>query len=297
MKTNFIVCLIIIMLVLTGCSKPTPKPISEPVPSQPIGQADDLREYFPSSALIKIFTGGFENSGAIHVIDSFHDSKMQLKSISTGTGVAMIYEINPEDIRLVFAEETDEFEDSYFHREPNRNQVILKLPLEVGNTWQDDGGVYTITGVDVEIMTLPRVTYNALEVTLQREGFEAKFYYARGYGLIKTEVLGQPDIELFRVEHDMEKIKGKREVSWFVNEFLPIDMEPTVAEFPKIASFLGMQPEELLDWMDFLSEIYVYIPNFSLNEKITDEQLSQAMAHYFLEKYTGNNRVEFLSNT
>lgn len=53
------------MLVLTGCSKPTPTPISEPVPSQPLGQADDLRKYLPNSALIKVFTGGFENSGLI----------------------------------------------------------------------------------------------------------------------------------------------------------------------------------------------------------------------------------------
>jgi hypothetical protein len=209
-----------------------------------------------------------------------------------------VYQLFPNEIKLVYSEEVDStFEEEYINKLSNRNQVVIKGPIKLGNTWTDESGVEsTITGVDVEVITPARVVYNAIEITRRFGDFELKSYFASTYGFIKSETLGFSK-ELLRIDNSINKVKDQREVSWFLKEFFPIDLGPTHTDLTPILKKLGLTKEELLSWMELTSETFKYIPSFSKDRKIPDGILAQGMARYCLEVYKGKDREDmFITN-
>ncbi len=148
---------------------------------------DSPAAYFPGREMIKVFDGGFEDEGMIHVVDGFSRDRLQIKQVDHGVGVAFVYQLEDDRVRRVFGEEVTLFEDDYLGETPNQNIVVLKGPLKLGTTWEDETGAeYSITDVGVEVET-PAGSFITVEVTFRRGQFVMKRYYARGLGLVKTE--------------------------------------------------------------------------------------------------------------
>lgn len=143
--------------------------------------------FIPEREMIKVFDGGFENEGMIHIVDRITRNRIQIKQIDYGTGAAIVYQYDQNELRWIYSAEVHLFEDNYLRERPNRNTVMLQGPLEVGTSWEDEyGASFRISDIDVEVET-PAGLFKAVEVTFQRGEFEIKRYYAPGMGLIKTE--------------------------------------------------------------------------------------------------------------
>ena len=148
---------------------------------------DSVAAYFPREKMIKVFEGGFENEGMIHVIDRIGRNRIQVKQIDYGTGAALLYQVGNNEARWIYAQEVHLFEDNYLRQRPNRDILMLKGPLRMGTSWEDETGAsYAITGVNVSVDT-PAGEFRTIEVTFRRGEFEMKRYYARGMGEVKTQ--------------------------------------------------------------------------------------------------------------
>lgn len=165
-----------------------------------------VAEYFPDKEMIKVFDGGYENSGSIQIFDEFQDDRLQMRLVNHGTGVVMIYKTSDNDLKIIFSKETEDMAEGYLDYPSNRDSIILKGPIKKGTKWSSDGGDYEITGVDVNVTT-PAGEFKALEVTYKRDDYKYKSYYAKGLGLVKTEDEFFPS-QLIRIEYDLKEIEN-----------------------------------------------------------------------------------------
>ena len=97
-----------------------------------------------------------------------------------------IIEVSGSQVRLVFG---DPF---YYNLEDmtdvaqSLDIVLLQTPLQVGTSWNNGDETSTITAIDAQIET-PFGAFTAIEVTtISADGSEEKFYYAEGFGLVKS---------------------------------------------------------------------------------------------------------------
>lgn len=163
----------------------------------------NVSDYFPQVEMTLEYSGGFENAGFTQIVDRIEGDKVQIKHIDTGAYLAMVYQVTDEYIKLIYAEEVsgEGFKENYLESfNPNRGQIILSEPLEVGFKWTVDDSQYEITGTNVEITT-PAGTFNTIEVIQIRDEFEVKSYYAKELGLVKRIIEGYGVDELISVEY------------------------------------------------------------------------------------------------
>lgn len=166
-------------------------------------EAPSVSDYFPKVEMTKEYSGGFENSGFIQIVDRFEGDKVQIKQMDTGGRLATIYQVTDDSIKLIYTEEVSEsdFKDNYLTSfAPNRDEVILQEPLEIGTKWSVEDNQYEITGTNVEITT-PAGTFSTIEVTQVRDLFEVKSYYAKELGLVKRIIKDYGVDELISVEY------------------------------------------------------------------------------------------------
>lgn len=181
--------------------------ISVTVPGTPEADATELARYFPPKNLKMIYNGGFEGGGYSRTTEFIEGNKVQIKEISTGASVAMVYLISEESITIIFEKEENGQEKSYINTAPNTNRIVLKGPIKVGTTWeQEEGRQSTITGVGVEVSTSAG-RYNAVEVTTTIENRIIKDYYAQDIGLVKS-IYKAGD---FEKQSELVKMEGNSE--------------------------------------------------------------------------------------
>lgn len=115
----------------------------------------------------------------------------QTTSFNGGTALVEIYEYRDEEVVRVFEKgETyfrDNFADIGTFKINQEEEILLKLPLEVGHSWESNDTTFEITSVDHEI-TVPAGTYKTIEVTATiEEDIIIKRYYAEGVGLVSDQ--------------------------------------------------------------------------------------------------------------
>lgn len=159
----------------------------------------DNFSYFPNETMIKVFKDENGNEGFKHIVDRIEDNRVQIKQVDTSNRVAMVYEIADEHIKLIFTEQvgTEGFKEDYIaDLRPNRDDIIIKGPIEVGTIWYDDlGGYYEI----IERNTMVKTSlgnFESLVVRYANEEFIIKEYYSKGLGLVKIEVNNFPGYQL-----------------------------------------------------------------------------------------------------
>lgn len=165
----------------------------------------DLRveEYFPSRKMTKEFSGGYEKEGFSHIVEKVENGKVLIKQWDTATGVALVYQVTENDIRLIYSETGESFPRDYINGvTPNSDKIILKAPLEIGTKWtsSDSSGSYEITGVNVKVFTRIGMFY-AVEVTRKGNEFEYKYYFVKNIGLVKSSFKGYGSDNLITLKY------------------------------------------------------------------------------------------------
>ena len=154
--------------------------------------------YYPNKEMIIVFSGGYENSGMIYLINAFDKDMFKVKQYDHGAAVERIYKVSDNQIEEIYGAQVYEdelFNDNGFNKDFKRNQIILKAPIVIGAKWNaNDEYINEITGVDVDIVT-PIGTLKVIEVTMVIDkDTKLKKYYAEGIGLVKSQMIVGVDV-------------------------------------------------------------------------------------------------------
>lgn len=158
--------------------------------------SQNLEQWLPKleNVVLEYQGGGFEGDGFTRTPQFVLEDTYQFVTSSTATTAANIYEYREDSVVSIFSRmETyfrENFMDTGYPSEIDEESILLQLPIEVGNTWEDiDGTVSEITDSHVPIETENAGTFEAIEVTRTSEEGESvsKSYYAEGIGLIRSE--------------------------------------------------------------------------------------------------------------
>lgn len=138
-------------------------------------------------------------------IEFVEENRAQMKIMNSGTNFVKVLEYKDGALTEVFAEGEFYHIENMLNANTNTDNVILKEPLEVGNTWSNnEGSTKEITGLDKKIET-PSGTYDALEVTTKfKDGGNQREYYAKDIGLVASIY----DYNEFEVKTLLKEIKS-----------------------------------------------------------------------------------------
>jgi len=144
--------------------------------------------YYPNENMVKIFKNNSEDVGFTQIVDMVKQGKIQIKQVDLLTRVVMVYDISADYIKLIYTEEVanNEFKEDYIESLiPNRMDIVLKAPIEIGTNWEDnDGGIYEIIKINA-IVDTPAGTFETVVVRYTNDDFTVKEYYAKNIGLVK----------------------------------------------------------------------------------------------------------------
>ncbi|MCI0502731.1 MAG: GerMN domain-containing protein [Fusobacteria bacterium] len=191
LKIIFVVLSILIGVIVTGCFNQSTTENGDNNNKPPIPET--ITDYYPIKPNTKYTYEGYGNefAGFTSYVDYTLDDKVQYKKINSGTHVAEIISVKDGKVTRLYSEGEMYFREDYL-RNPalityNNNEILLKEPLVVGNTWTGSNGLQvSITKTDAEINT-DYGKFKGIEVTKEEfDGNKTLSYYVKGIGLVKT---------------------------------------------------------------------------------------------------------------
>lgn len=134
------------------------------------------------------------------------DDYYQVANQNPGTTLVEIFEYREDEIVRTFQRGETYFRDNFTEigsfPDDRQEEVLLKAPIEIGNSWSNEDSDYEITAIDHEI-EVPYGTFNAIEVTITTDDAVTKRYYAEDVGLV-SEVF---ESEGMTVESNLESVE------------------------------------------------------------------------------------------
>jgi len=154
--------------------------------------ATTIEAYYPFSASVftKYLGEGNEYASFTAYPQYIEGNRMQITSNNGGTQIVTVLELADGELREVFSRPETYFRENMLEKTAssdaaNQLDILLKEPLEVGNSWMNPSGVPSeITNLTAAIET-PMGNFEALEVTTTYETSTTKDYYVQGMGLVK----------------------------------------------------------------------------------------------------------------
>lgn len=140
-----------------------------------------LIRFFPESNLK--YSGGFENSGYTVVTKKLSNDLVLQTTKSTATETSRVIKITPESATVIFLSGEGE---EYKPGKVNSNLVVMKMPLEKGNSWKSEGNKYEVVSFDGKILAIQRDNGNS----------NIKYTYETDKGLIEENF----ESEGFKIE-------------------------------------------------------------------------------------------------
>lgn len=161
---------------------------------------NNLKTYFPVNSDRKLqFSGhGNEFASFTRTVKFRKDNLIQIHEDNGGTIVAKIYQVCKNKVLLL--KEVPEFYNNknLLHKSSNnynKQEIILKKPLEVGTTWQNKQQRRKIVKVNQTVKVPAGQFDNVIKIKIvtnkQGNQFKRYEYYAKGLGLIKQESINQ----------------------------------------------------------------------------------------------------------
>ena len=205
---KFLLPILAATLIFTACNKADnePEPTKTTEPNLPAIHVDfagkdnsvqgTIDEYFP-------FVQGahyvYERSDALGTSSTYNmyveGNKMQRITDAGVHRVSEVLEYSNGELTVNYASDTISCYENFIDIVSGYPMVILKEPLQIGNTWETYSGatikgvakgLCAITDVNVEIET-PHGKVTAIEVSTELEnGYTNVDYYAKGIGLVKN---------------------------------------------------------------------------------------------------------------
>ncbi|MEW6663560.1 MAG: hypothetical protein ACOY9Y_11065 [Bacillota bacterium] len=168
---------------LTGCVRMPVKQVS----------ISPVQTYFPSGVNSE---WDYEGRGSeyadfqMQVLEKQGNRALFVRA-DAGTTLALVYDITPDQITLVYSEENFEGDKTVLTAPPNRQDVILNGPVEAGTTWKAGDRTYKIEKTGVTVVT-PVGTFKdciQVRVTFPAGEHEIIQYYAPNVGMVKSEFI------------------------------------------------------------------------------------------------------------
>ena len=237
MKKLIIISIIIIMvMLLTSCNN-----AKNNEPNLPQNEGSDntvidstelsIKDYFPFTENTKYEYTGEGNEYATYTVftDYITDTRIQTRTNNGGTEIVKVIENKNGQLKVLLDRAETYFREDFTNTKNNNGEVLLKEPIEVGNSWSNDEDIKTsITNLDVDI-TIPLGTFKALEVTTEGKDYKITDYYAKDIGLIKTINKGTD----YEVSSTLSKVENDTPLVQSINLYYP-NMEDDVINSTKV---------------------------------------------------------------
>ncbi|HBN96909.1 MAG TPA: hypothetical protein DDZ66_11455 [Firmicutes bacterium] len=184
------------------------------VQNEPV--ATDLRMYLPPlQGMAYYFSGeGMEYAAFTRQITFTSPVSLQMEDLS-GTNLAQVVEYSPDELKIIWSEEEFYAQESLLdsasregrERGSTRNLILLKTPVEKGNSWTDERFQREIVATNATV-TLPLGTFYEVVVVKTKRADDDDFvtyeYYAKNIGLIKRESVYLLDGETYAVVSNLK---------------------------------------------------------------------------------------------
>ena len=137
--------------------------------------------------LYKFKGTGSEFASQDSYVEYIDEDKMQVKIFNSATNTVKVFQNKDGEYRELYSESEFYNIENLLNVEEDNYNILLKEPLQVGNTWQtSEGKSRSITGIDVDI-ELPYEKLKALEVTTELgDGVMQLDYYVIGMGHVAS---------------------------------------------------------------------------------------------------------------
>lgn len=182
------IILILITVLVTACNIS-----SSPEQNNGITESTTIEDYFPIKENTKYSYEGKGNEFATYTefVDYVANNRIQTRTNNGGTESVKVMEIKDGELLLLYHRGETYFRYNFLEEEYNNGKILLKEPLEEGNSWDyDENTTAKITHISKEVVT-PLGNFNAIEVTLEGEQGKTVNYYAKDMGLIKAITSGE----------------------------------------------------------------------------------------------------------
>ncbi|WP_243240431.1 LysM peptidoglycan-binding domain-containing protein [Clostridium cibarium] len=179
------------------------------------------QDYFPITSNSEYIYEGLGNEFAsfTNFTDYTTNNKEQLRTNNGGTEIVRVYEYTTEGVKLVFSQGETYYRENFLNKTPNKNEYIILNPISVGNTWTlPDGGIRTITHINISIQTPYINIPSAIEITTINGQNKTIDYYVEGIGLIKTNFYSN---NTFLVSSSLKEIRNSTPLTQTIRFFYP----------------------------------------------------------------------------
>ncbi|AET67652.1 sporulation/spore germination protein [Desulfosporosinus orientis DSM 765] len=186
-KVFLVLSLFLVFMLLDGCSTKNDKPPVDDSKPQDTQQLT-IQDYYPfKDNTTYIYEGeGNEFAAYTAAVDYIQDNRIQIRSNNGGTEMVRVLENSKGALTLIYSQGETYYRENLTQGHTNKEEILLKEPLKVGNSWTlADGRKRIITNLTAEVTT-PLGAYKALEVTTEGEKDKTQDYYAPDIGLVKT---------------------------------------------------------------------------------------------------------------
>lgn len=146
-----------------------------------------ISELFPIKMNVYKKYQGIGNEYAEYetTVEFITTDRIQIKTNNSGTSVANVYEVTNEYVKKIYSE-SEVYDIVDYTRQINRDEIILKSPIQVGTTWTTDSNTQrSITAIDERIST-PYCDFCAIEVRTMGEYSTMLDYYVVGVGHVMS---------------------------------------------------------------------------------------------------------------
>ncbi|WP_019230547.1 GerMN domain-containing protein [Sedimentibacter sp. B4] len=264
---KLITMVIISAMLFTGCAnEANPPDDNNETPSLKI------ENYYPFTENTKYVYEGEGNEFAFMTtyVDYIKNNRIQTRTDNGGTEIVKVLEIKDGQLLELLNRGETYFRENFTDEEYTSGRILLKEPLEEGNSWTNDSGATsTITNVAKEIVT-KMGNFEALEVTTEGKQGKTIDYYAKDTGLIKTVNIG----EGYEVSSTISEIIKNQPFIQSITLYYPdVDGITIHAVDVQISFNTNEEPKDIIEKnVKDLSVYEVLGPNTKINDLYFDEQ-------------------------
>ena len=168
---------------------------------------NELEQWLPKTPNVeRIYAGEGNEYAEFSTYPQFiTEDSIQFKNQNPGIISYHIYEYREDSIVEIFTHRgslmRDDFSNTAKTSDSEGEEIVLKMPIEVGTQWEDrEGQTVEITATDLDLDT-PEGMVKGIEVTtttVDPEGHEGKIhrYYGKDIGLVKEVTELGPDTDM-----------------------------------------------------------------------------------------------------
>ncbi|MEW6064635.1 MAG: hypothetical protein ACOY3U_13100 [Bacillota bacterium] len=187
------VYLMVCLTAVAGCAKKETPPSAQNKPK--VDTIQDVSPYFPAEPQLTWEYEGFGNEYAAFTRKVLYrqGNRVQMSENNGGTVMGLVFDVSAQAVTKTFSVPEFYDERNILNEKANLQEVILKAPLRVGESWQNDGSKREVvsTGERVEVPAgkfekVVKIKITPLEDKQDHEQFE---YYAENTGLIMREFI------------------------------------------------------------------------------------------------------------